>query len=100
VRYLSFFLVKNYMKKLKIKGTVEEQRRANFFTTDQLLTKIPASKRTIKNMRDNGLIPYVKVGHKVLFFYPDVEAALRRQQIGPVPNGHTNSPLLSLSGES
>ena len=47
-----------------------------------LRTKFPVSKRTLKNWRDEGSLPYIRLPKSRLIWYhwPSVQAALLRQQ--------------------
>lgn len=44
-----------------------------------LLTKLPVSRRTLVDKRKRGLIPFIKLGSRVLYNWPQVLAALERQ---------------------
>ncbi len=63
-------------------ATAERQEPEGFLTTDQLLERLPISRRTLSNHRKAGLIPAVKLGDRVLFHWKSVEAALLRRQRG------------------
>ncbi len=54
--------------------------RKAFIDTQELLTQIPVCRRTLRNWMDNGLIPYVRVGGRILFHLESVTAALLRMQ--------------------
>jgi hypothetical protein len=54
-----------------------------FLNQKQLLTRLPISRRTLFNWRTTGKIPCVRLGgHRILFHWPSVEAALLRHQRG------------------
>lgn len=55
---------------------------STFIDTKQLLRQVPFCRRTLKELRDQGLIPWIKAGGRVLFHWPSVEAALLRIQRG------------------
>jgi len=55
---------------------------SRFQSTDQLLAEIPVSRRTLFTWREQGLIPYIKIGRRVLFDAESVRQALRRQERG------------------
>lgn len=55
---------------------------AGFIDEKQLFARVPISRRTGWNWRKSGKIPYVKIGRRVLYHWPSVEAALLRQQRG------------------
>lgn len=45
-----------------------------------VLGRVPVCRRTLKTWRDNGTIPYIKIGARVMYRWPSVEAALVRLQ--------------------
>lgn len=47
------------------------------------LSRVPFCRRTMKDLRDQGKIPFIKVGRRVLYHWPTLEAALLRMQKGP-----------------
>ena len=49
---------------------------------ETLRTKLPVSKRTLKNWRDEGSLPFIRLpGSRLVFYHwPSVQAALLRQQ--------------------
>ena len=55
-----------------------------FIDEKQLLTRLPVSRRTLWQWREDGKIPCVRLpgGRRVLFHWPSVEAALLRRQNG------------------
>ena len=57
-----------------------------FIDEKELLTRLPVSRRTLWQWREDGKIPCVRLpgGRRVLFHWPSVEAALLRKQIGGV----------------
>jgi len=55
---------------------------SNFIDEKQLLKKLAVSRRTIFSWRKAGKIPTVKLGRRILFHWPSVEAALLRYQRG------------------
>lgn len=56
--------------------------KTGFVTTDELLKKIPISRRTLTNWRHRKLIPYIKLPgtRRVLFDFESVRAALLRME--------------------
>jgi len=55
---------------------------SSFITEMQLLEKLSVCRRTLFIWRKSGKIPSVKIGRRVLFHWPSVEAALLRRQRG------------------
>jgi len=54
-----------------------------FITENELLGRLPISRRTLFKWRANGNIPCIKLGgRRLLFHWPSVEAALLRHQKG------------------
>ena len=53
-----------------------------FQTESQILALVGVSRRTLKNWRDRGLIPFVKLpgSRRILFDWESVRAALLRRQ--------------------
>jgi predicted DNA-binding transcriptional regulator AlpA len=49
-------------------------------TTPELLTRLPISRRTLATHVARGLLPCVRIGRRVLWHWPSVEAALLRRQ--------------------
>ena len=48
----------------------------------RILQEIPISRRHLKNLRDEGKIPYFALGRRVLYSLSAVHAALLRMQKG------------------
>ena len=61
-------------------GASTDNQPADFLTVNQLLDRLPISRRTLANHRADGKIPEVRLGGRVLFHWPTVEAALLRRQ--------------------
>jgi excisionase family DNA binding protein len=55
-----------------------------FLDESQLLPRLGVSRRTLKNWRDKGQIPFIRLSgsRRVLFCWENVKAALLRQQKG------------------
>jgi predicted site-specific integrase-resolvase len=53
-----------------------------FLSENELLTRLPISRRTAFNWIQSGKLPCVKINRRKLFHWPSVEAALLRQQRG------------------
>lgn len=51
-----------------------------FVNERALLSQLPVCRRTLKNWRDEGLIPFVKIGARVLYHPQSVTSALLRLQ--------------------
>lgn len=47
-----------------------------------LNTVLPICRRTLKKRREEGLIPYVQIGRRIVYHVPSVREALLRQQRG------------------
>jgi hypothetical protein len=60
---------------------------SGFIDEKELLTRLPVSRRTLWQWREDGKIPCVRLpgGRRVLFHWPSVEAALLRKQKGGAP---------------
>jgi excisionase family DNA binding protein len=54
-----------------------------FIDQKQLLARLPVSRRTLFSWCVSGKIPHVKIGRRILFHWPNVEAALLRYQNPP-----------------
>lgn len=59
-----------------------EQHQGGFVDEPELLRRLPVSRRTLHTWRTTGKLPFVRVpgSRRVLYFWPNVEAALLRQQ--------------------
>jgi len=55
-----------------------------FLSENELLTRLPISRRTCFNWIQQGKLPVVKIGRRKLFHWKSVEAALLRIQKGAV----------------
>jgi len=55
-----------------------------FIDEKELLTRLPVSRRTLWQWREDGKIPCVRLsgGRRVIYHWPSVEAALLRKQNG------------------
>jgi hypothetical protein len=62
--------------------TVPQSPASRFQNTAQLLADIPVCRRTLFNWREQGLIPYIKLGRRVLFDVESVRQALHRRERG------------------
>jgi predicted site-specific integrase-resolvase len=58
--------------------------QSGFQSESAILPRVGVSRRTLKNWRDRGLIPFVRLpGSRLIkYHWPSVEAALLRQQTG------------------
>jgi protein tyrosine phosphatase (PTP) superfamily phosphohydrolase (DUF442 family) len=67
----------------------EKAGAADFINEPTLLREVlPISRRTAKNWRDSGVLPYCKTGSRVLYHLPSVRAAMLRQQHNSPNNGN------------
>ncbi len=53
-----------------------------FLDTDELLALLPISIRTLRLWRKQEVIPFRKIGRRVIFHYPSVRASLLKMQTG------------------
>lgn len=62
-----------------------ESHQVGFVDEADLLRRLPVSRRTLHNWRATGKLPFVRVpgSRRLLYFWPNVEAALLRLQRGP-----------------
>jgi hypothetical protein len=65
---------------LRLMNAIHESN--GFLTETELLKKLPVSRRTIVCWRNKGLLPFIRPpgGRRILYSWPDVSEALRRQQ--------------------
>lgn len=65
--------------------TAEQSRLDSF---QQLSRRIPVSPRTLRTWISKGIIPAIRPGksRRMLFYWPDVERALRRFTTGGIEN--------------
>ena len=61
------------------------RNEAGFIDEQQLLTKLPISRRTLGNWKAKGILPYIKIGRRCLYDWASVQAALLRRQQGGQP---------------
>lgn len=59
-----------------------ESEPVGFLTVNQLLERLPISRRTLAKHRMAGKIPSIQLGDRVLFDWATVREALLRQQRG------------------
>jgi len=55
---------------------------AEFINSEELRRRLPICRRTEKNHRDKGRLPFVQLGRRVIYHWPTVQQALLRQQRG------------------
>jgi hypothetical protein len=63
-------------------GASTDAEPAGLWDTRQLLARVPISRRTLHARIKDGKIPAIKLGKRLLFHPPSVEAALLRLQRG------------------
>lgn len=68
-------MIKNAIQK-------EEPSTTGFISEPQVLARVSVCRRTWYNWRKNGFVPYVKLGRRILYHWPSVEAAILRRQKG------------------
>jgi hypothetical protein len=61
-------------------GAGQSAEPAGFINEQVILGRLPVCRRTLKAWRDTGKIPFAKIGKRVLYHWPSVEAALLRAQ--------------------
>ena len=65
------------------KQTTPANTTPDFINEQELLRRLPVSRRTLFSWRMTGKIPFVRLGgRRVLFHWPSIEAALLRKQNG------------------
>jgi len=65
------------------KQTTPANTTPDFINEQELLRRLPVSRRTLFSWRMTGKIPFVRLGgRRVLFHWPSIEAALLRKQKG------------------
>ncbi|HUS13121.1 MAG TPA: helix-turn-helix domain-containing protein [Pyrinomonadaceae bacterium] len=69
------------MQKHTEQNTASEANRG-FIEELELQRVLPLSRRTLANHRNNGKLPFVRIGRRILYHWPTVEAFLLRQQRG------------------
>ena len=47
-----------------------------YYTSEEICTLLHLSKRTLQNYRDDGTIPYTKIGEKILYQESDITRIL------------------------
>lgn len=56
-----------------------------YLRSDEVLNYLPISRRTLERMKSRGLLPYVRVGARlILFKRADIDKALERLTVRPV----------------
>jgi hypothetical protein len=55
---------------------------AGFIEEPELQRLLPLSRRTLANHRKSGKLPFCRLGRRILYHYPTIEATLLRQQKG------------------
>jgi hypothetical protein len=53
----------------------------NIITPKQLEEKTGWAQKTQANMRSQGILPYAKLGRKVVYFVEDIEALLKAHMV-------------------
>jgi hypothetical protein len=53
-----------------------------FIDEKQLLARLPISRRTLGTWKARGIIPFIKIGRRCLYDWPNVKGALLRRQQG------------------
>jgi hypothetical protein len=55
---------------------------AGFISEGELLKRLPVCRRTLGNWKERGLIPYIRLGRRVIYDWDSVRDSLLRQQQG------------------
>lgn len=76
-----FTAIVKIIVKEAVKDAVEEQRnpRLRLVTTDELAEAIQTSKMSIHNWRNEGWLPYYKIGNSVRFNLEEVMKAIEKR---------------------
>jgi hypothetical protein len=53
-----------------------------FIDEKEILARVPVSRRTWGTWKTKGIIPFIRIGRRCLYDWPNVHAALLRQQRG------------------
>jgi hypothetical protein len=56
----------------------------DFIDEAELIARLHVSRGSIINYRRDGKIPFVKLGHRVIYHWPTVKTTLLRQQQGGI----------------
>ena len=68
-----------FVKKMTEMGNRGTNKRlGDWLDNDEVCKILKISKRTLQTLRDNGTLPYFKLGGKVLYRESDLEALLQR----------------------
>ena len=69
----------------KIKGTHRPSiANERYYTGEELCSRLHMSKRALQNYRDNGIIPFTKIGDKILYRDSDIMRILEENHISEV----------------
>lgn len=55
-----------------------------YLTTEQVMTYLHISRRTLQNYRDNGIIPYTTIGGTLLYPESKIKEVLERNYYKPI----------------
>ena len=64
--------------------TNQQSPTKDILSEAELLQTIPVSRRTLCSWREKGIIPFIRIGRRILFHRKSVECALLRMQKGAV----------------
>ena len=53
-----------------------------FLSEAEVLGKVPVSRRTWSTWKAKGIVPFIRIGRRCLYSWPQTEAALLRRQRG------------------
>lgn len=55
-----------------------------YYTGEEIMEKLHLSKRTLQNYRDDGTLPYTKIGDKILYRNSDIARILEENYVAVV----------------
>ena len=71
-----------------VKAIVKQHRPSimneRYYTGEELCERFHLSKRTLQNYRDEGIIPFTKIGEKILYRDSDINRILEKNYISEI----------------
>ena len=55
-----------------------------YYTGEEFCSRLYISKRTLQNYRDEGVIPYTRIGDKILYRESDIQEVLARNYVAAI----------------
>lgn len=62
------------------KPAPESLNSTGFLNEAEILRLVPVSRRTLGTWKARGIIPFVRIGRRIIYRWADVETALLRRQ--------------------